>query len=314
MRRRKRAVRQKQVVIAVVLLASLFALFLPPAWTGRLITIAQVLVPFQDAAGLAADGAAGALGSSTDPVPAETHQAVQREREAAEHRSAALAVRLAELEREVAALTATRNWGVDGPKIGAAGRLIPARIIADDLLAWRSSRLISAGTLQGVRRGSPVASHFFTIDQGDDSGLRTGMAIVHAETFLGLVEQAGTHTSRVALVSDVSVEMKVRIGRLTDGLFVPLDRYFWLVGRGQGVMHIRDLDRREVESGVVAVGDRVLSDPHSDSLPSAMMIGTIVRIDPDIDRPLLATATVHSAADLSSLRRVYVYDPQGIPR
>ena len=78
-------------------------------------------------------------------------------------------------------------------------------------------------------------------------------------------------------------------------------------------MQIRDVKRRDVESGVVRTGDTVLSDPVSGLLPAAMTIGHIVEIKPDRANPLLSILTVQSAVDAKDLRRVYVYSPGRSP-
>ena len=130
------------------------------------------------------------------------------------HQVAALTIRVAELEREVGILTATRLWDVDGARLGASGQLIPAGVVTGDLLPWRSSSLINAGTLQGVRPGAAVTSCHFTVNRGTDDSVRNGLAILLGETLIGWVEQAGTHTARVKLLTAPSVAMKVRIGRL----------------------------------------------------------------------------------------------------
>ncbi|UCC32206.1 MAG: rod shape-determining protein MreC [Phycisphaerales bacterium] len=243
-------------------------------------------------------------------VSRASYEALAREKAALEHQVAALTVRVEQLEEEAGILAATRLWEVDGQRIGTEGRLIPARVITADLLPWRSSRLINAGSLQGVRRGSAVVSRYFAIDRGEADGVRDGMAILLREVFVGLIdEQTGTHTSRVKLLSDVSVEMKVRIGRFTDAGFTALDRHFWLMGRGGGVMEIRDVQRRDVDDGVVKIGDVVLSALVSGLLPVAMTVGEVVDIKPDRDNPLLAILTIKSSVDEDSLHRVYVYDP-----
>ncbi len=299
----------KKTMLAVLLAGAGGALLLPDEWTGKLISIVQVIVPFQHAASGVAGSVSGALEDEDPPVSAEAYEALRREKAALEHRIAALTVRASQLEREVGILTATRLWEVEGRRIGAAGRLIPAGVVTADLLPWRSSRLINAGSLQGVQRGAAVTSCFFTVDRGDKDGVRDGMAILLGETLVGLVEQTGTHTSRVKLLSDVSVEMKVRIGRFGDGEFVLYDGYFWLTGRGRGTMQIRDVDRRGFEAGVIQAGDIVLSDPASAALPTAMTIGKVVEITPDRDNPLLCILTVESEVSERGLRRVYVYDP-----
>ena len=204
------------------------ALLLPHGWTRRLISLVQVLVPLQHAATTVTDSVARAMEGDAPPVPADTYEALQREKLALEHRMASLELRVAELEDENTLLTATRLSEVDGWRIGARGRLIPARVIAKDVLGWRSSALIDAGSLQGVQPGSAVASHLFEVDQGKTAGVRSGMAILRGEVLIGLVEQVGTHTARVKLLSDVSVESKVRIGRFTESGFQAVRSSFWV--------------------------------------------------------------------------------------
>ncbi len=302
----RRSSRRTYLIVLVVL--SVTALLLPGRWTGKLIGLVQVIVPFQHAATAAVDSVGDALHGSGTAVSQEAYEALERQKEASDHRIAALTVRVAELEREVEILTATRLWDAEGQRIGAVGRLIPAGIVTDDLLAWRSSRLVNAGSLQGVQHGSAVTSQHFTIDQGGNSDVRDGLGVVLGEVFVGLVEQVGTHTARVRLLSDVGVEMKVRIGRFTDDGFMPLDKYFWLAGRGNGVMEIRDAERRDVDAGLIRDGDIVMSGPAGLILPAAMTIGKITAVAPNRDNPLLSILTVKSAVDVASLRRVYVYE------
>lgn len=304
---------------------------LPADWTGGLISLVQVLVPFQHAASAVMN-----KGTQVDPRTGadESNQgstSIHLEKAALAHQVTALTVRVAELEREVGILTATRLWDVAGRRLGASGQLIPAGVVTGDLLPWRSSSLINAGTLQGVRPGAAVTSCHFTVDRGADDGMRSGLAILLGETLIGWVEQAGTHTARVKLLTDPSVEMKVRIGRfekVTDAsvdskpqgglkpaasnqqpVFRLAEGYFWLTGRGNGRMQIRDVKRGDVESGVVQVGDTILSDPASGLLPAAMTIGHVIEITPDRANPLLSILTVRAEVDEKALRRVYVYDP-----
>lgn len=309
MRSRRKTLPSRKTLITCLLAASVLALLLPRDWTGGLISLVQVIVPFQDAVVTGVESVARAVGSDDGQVPQARFEALERERAALEHQVAALSMRVSQLEEEVGVLAATRLWEVDGQRIGARGRLIPARVITADLLPWRSSKLINAGTLQGVRRGSAVMSRYFTIDRGEADGARDGMAILLKEAFVGVIDkQTGTHTSRVKLLSDVSVEMKVRIGRFSETGFAALDRYFWLMGCG-GVMEIRDVEQRDIDDGVIKVGDTVLSDPAGGVLPAALTVGKVVDIRPDRDNPLLAILTVESPVDEDSLRRVYVFDP-----
>lgn len=309
-RRRKPVGRSTKVILSALLLISAAAILFPQRWTGGLISLVQVIVPFQDAATVAVDAVSSLGEVRPSAVPNEAHEALKREKAAAEHQAAALAARVEELEGEVAVLTSTRLWSVAGQRLGASGRLIPARVVSRDILPWRSSRLLNAGSVQGVQDGAAVTSHVFTVDRGEDAELRSGLAILLGETFIGVIQQTGTHTSRMKLLSDVSVQMKVRIGRWTGERFVLVDRYFWMSGRGSGRMEIRDVERKDVETGIVQVGDTILSDPQSDVLPAAMTIGKVTAASADRDNPLFAVLTITAAVPEESLRRVYIYDPQ----
>lgn len=313
MPRRRRVAPSTRLVLTSLFFLSVVGLVLPRSWTHSLISLVQVVIPFVDGVESATDSVLGTASGAASPVPAEIHDTLQRQKRALEHQVVALASRVRSLEDEVSLLTATRMWKVGEDRLGARGRLVPAKVIHRDLLSWRDSQLVRTGTLQGVRRGSPVASAHFTIDQGSVAGVRSGLSIVLGETLIGFVEQCGTHTARVKLLSDVSVQMKVRIGRLTSEGFIPRDGFFWLVGRGRGLMELRDLDRSDIRGGRIRAGDIVLADATSSLLPVAMVIGRIVQIEPDRTNPLLSIATVRGDVEAATLQRVYVYDPQHDP-
>jgi len=272
-------------------------------------SLVQVLVPFQHGVQLATDAVTPV---HPDDVPRDPGEmaAVVRERAALRNQVASLEVRVADLESENRLLSGTRLWSVEGERIGAQGRLIPGRVVTSDLLAWRASQLLNIGRLSGVGAGDAVVSGHFWIDRGEDAALRGGLAVLLAETLVGFVEEVGSHTSRVKLLSDPTVEMKVRVGRFVGEAFEAEAQAFWLVGRGQGLMEIREVDQRDVERGVIRTGDTVLSDPFSTNLPAAMVIGSVADAVPDRARPLLVNLTVSPAVEPSALRRVYVFDPQ----
>ena len=299
----------RKSTLIVLFVIALAALIMPQSIGGRLISLVQILIPFQHAASSATDALVGEAGASTTDVSGAEYDAIKREKLALEHRLASMSLRVEDLQRDVGILTATRSWDVEGQRLGSQGQLIPAGIVTPDLLSWRSSRLINAGSLQGVKMGAPVASRYFTIDRGDETGVQNGMTILRGESFIGIVEQTGTHTARIKLLSDISVEMKVRIGRFEGDTFTLIGDYYWMVGRGKGKMEIRDVPRREVEEGGLMVGDVVLSDPTSGALPSAMTIGRVVEVRLDRDQPLFSILKVQSEIDEAWLQRVYVFDP-----
>lgn len=276
-------------------------------------SLVQVIVPVQDSVSSAGRAAHTLSTNGSVTISPGDFSASQRRQAALEHQTAALSERVEELEREVQVLNATRLWDVGGRRIGSRGRLIPARTVAGDMLSWRSSALVTAGSLQGVAPQSIVVSSMFTVDRGETAGIREGLAILLGEAYVGMVEQVGTHTSRVKLLSDPSVQMKVRLGRFEDAGFSLADGYYWLVGRGDGRMEIRDVEAKNLESGAVRVGDTVVSDPTDAELPAALTIGKVVRIMPNRDRPLFANLEIEPSVKEGNLARVYIFDPGADP-
>lgn len=287
----------------IAIAVGVVALLLPQRWTKRLAGLTQVLVPFQDAVASTADGISARVAMS--PAPAGDDLSAQ----AAGHQAAALAVRVQQLEADVKLLTATRTWDPAGRRIGARGRLIPARVLTEDLLAWRASRLVDGGTAKGITIGDPVTTAQFTIEPVAGEGVRSGLGVLTGEVLIGIVSQAGSQAARVRLLSDPDSAMKVRVGRLTAQGFEGPARYYWLVGLGPGRMELKDAEAVDVEAGLIRVGDLVLSDPEDELLPAAMMIGRVAAVDANREKPLFAVVSVTAAIAEKSLRRVFVFDP-----
>lgn len=310
-RHRKRWTRRERAVIAVPLIVSLILWLLPTSWTGQLLNAVQLLNPFH----VAADGSLSALASALDRpeamLTADEARRLELTHAALRHQIIALSARVDELSREVRWLGGTREFTVDGRQLGPVGRLIPASVLGDDFLPWRASLLLTAGATEGIHTGHPVTSRHFTIGLGSEDAVLTGQSILLGEVLIGWIEQAGSHAARVRLCSDVATQMKIRIGRWRDEGVALVDGYYWLTGRGRNTMQVGGVERRLVdgEAPAIAVGDLVVSDPMNQSLPAALVVGTIEAIAPDRHNPLLAVVTVRAPLDGRSLDRVYVFDP-----
>ena len=146
MRQHKRAIFSRCKLLPALGFFAVILFLLPQSWTGGLISLVQVLVPFQDGAiagvHLVADDGLG--GSSS--VSAEAYQTLLTEKNALDNRMASLALLVSELEEEVDLLHATRVWGAADSRLGARGQLIPAKVVGEDVLPWRSSRWVNAGS------------------------------------------------------------------------------------------------------------------------------------------------------------------------
>ena len=305
MRRSRRKLNRKRL-LTILVIVSVIGVMLPERLTGRLINLVQVLIPFQDWATRSANAAGDALDRPAGATVARpAFEALRREKEALRHQLASIATRFHELEREHHQLAGIRRRGLRG------GRLIPARVVATDALSWRKSRLINAGTLSGVKRAAPVTSDHFAIHLDQPEAVRQGMSVLASEALIGFVDQVGTHSARVRLLTDRETRMKVLIARLEDGKYYPLDKEFWLVGTGAPLLEIRDIDHRYVKTGAVTEGDCVLTSAADTGLPASLTVGTISRVRPDPDNGLLYRLDVEPPLKPEDIRTVFVVDPHG---
>lgn len=311
MRRRRSTSARRRLIVVGLFALSILALIVHGAWGGRPLSLLQVLIPFQDAVTTSMNGVGDWVagdGGATASDPA-TARALQQENEALRRQVAALTVRMRDVLEENAVLTAIRLHTVDGARLGVRGSLIPADVVAGDVLPWRASAWINSGKLSGVRSGAAVTSASFTLDQGREQGIVPGLAVLLSEVMVGTVVNAGTHSARVRLLGDPEARLRVRLGRFRDGSFHTADAVFWLRGSGDGAMRIRDVPLGDVNAGHYAVGDTVLVDPDAGAAPAALTVGTVSAIEPDRENPLLTILEVRSPVDLDRLRRVYVFDP-----
>ncbi len=283
-------------IAAVLLLGSGIAVLLPTGITRRVSDALQVLVPFQDGVNRVAELAA--------PPPTDTRQI-----DGLRFMADSFAAQNRKLRDDVEQLTRVRGRG-----LGRRGRLIPARVVADDAASWRRSKLILGGTRSGVTRQSGVLTSTFSVDLGSEGGVPTGSAVLAAEVLIGVVEHAGTYTSRVRLLSDPQTRMPVAIGRVQDGAFSGPDAAFWLMGTGRGGIEIRDVHHRYVTEGSIRVGDTVLTRTDEVTLPPSITIGVIGEILTDPGNGLLFVLEVTSPVDVEDVRNVYVADLTEAPR
>ena len=95
--------------------------------------------------------------------------------------------------------------GIRDRGLGPEGRLVPARVISEDVLPWRRSKLVSAGTLRGVRNGAAVTSHRFTADAGSEAGVSD--VILQNVAVRGIDQIADEDRNKPQVVRTVTVEV-----------------------------------------------------------------------------------------------------------
>lgn len=154
------------------------------------------------------------------------------------HQAMALEQRLAEYEELL------------DPKVVEPRRYIPAQVIAENGGPFSRALVLSAGSDDGIRRGSAVI---------DGAGL------------IGHVVTTGRHASRVLLLTDANSHIPVYIEAVdTEGL---------LSGTAERRAEIKQFAGRP--KGELTVGMRVVTSGTGGSLPRGLPVGEIVRLTED---------------------------------
>ncbi len=299
---RSRRLSTRRIFFACLVLA-LLAIWLPQRWTRPLGNITQLIAPVQDALFRGGQSVAGQL-EAPGGVRQEEYEAVRASGEALRNQVVALSARVSQLEEINRELTGLRQAGF--PR---EGRLIPARVLRGDAVAWRDAVLLDRGGSSAAKPNDWVVSRKF-VNVGAEQGVTDGMAVLASETLVGRVLHTAPYTATVLLLSDPSMRLeKVRVGRVNNGQLSLLEADFLLCGVGRGRMVIEDVDRRYVDPPRIREGDLVVSPPDDPRLPFSLVIGRIVGIEPHENSPLLLSRLrVEPIVAPTELTSVYVVD------
>ncbi len=312
----------RNVVFAFLMILSAALMVVPSRWTGGLKCARQLVAPFQDGMYVLTVGPLSPRSDTRARISAKEHHELLTKLKAAQNQIISLNLLLRELEAERPTIglilqklsdrSATRN-----------GRVVPARVIAADSAAWRDTLLLDKGRRNGVSREQWVASRRL-LDAGIKDGVRKGMVTLAREFLLGRIDELTPYSSRLVLLSDQDSREPVWVGRVEAETFriagpVELVRQgkpwaepgqevaFVLAGEGNGRMVISGVHEDYVNSDVIQVGDLVVSAGTSASLPIAMVVGHVVKIEDDTHRQH-RRLVVRCPVDERRLRWVYIVD------
>jgi len=284
--------------------ASALSVLLPPGWTNPLKHVGQLLVPPQDLIYGISHRAAHAVAVLDLPDPSGPSEAEALRLELASQTAA-----LEEARSENDRLRALRAESVP-PGVP----VLPAKVVARDVAAWRDSALVARGSLRGVSASDWVTGRFF-VNQGRASGVEEGQAVLAEHCLLGRVEQVSPYMARVQLFSDVdSPRIEVRIGAIEGRKFKFVEYPCSLRGAGRGKMVIEGVDYRVVQGGEqrkdgprrIGVGDLVFTAPGQLGLPSPMVVGRVRELLEDPMKRLVYNISAEPIVRIEELGDVYV--------
>ncbi len=289
-----------------LLLLSGVALCLPARWSNAFKHIVQIMVPAEDLLYATSHRTVQSMKHISD---GDTFELTEREGLV---RELAAQYALAEqLRKEMADLQSLRN-GCAPLSIP----ILPAKVVARDIVASRDSLLVEQGTFRGIGWRDWVASRLF-VRQGYENGVDPGQAVLTRECLLGRVEQVSPYMCRVQLLSDVSSPpIEVKVGAVVDGKPRFVDYACSLHGRGRREMVIKDVpymhvqvdgeEGTEPEAKRIGIGDLVYSAPGQLGLPVPLIIGRVVAFETNPKKRLVHTVVVEPAIEIEDLRDVYI--------
>jgi cell shape-determining protein MreC len=296
-----------RAIYVLLLFLSAAALWMPREWSDSLKHPMQVIVPGDDLSFALSQGAVKATSRLEDATGSASI-----EREAMMHELASQIAAAEQLRRENARLRNLRVAYLSPPL-----PILPAKVVAWDIVSWRDSLLVARGSSRGVGWPDWVASRLF-VNEGGESGVEQGQAVLARECLLGRIEQVSPYMARVQLFSDVdSPRIQVQIGAVAANKVEYVDYPCSLRGMGRSRMVIEDVPYQHVQASTtgedagagdrkIRVGDLVYSAGDQLGLPVPLIIGKVSGLEQNPKKRLVYTVAVEPAVEIAEIREVFI--------
>jgi cell shape-determining protein MreC len=296
-----------RAIFVLLLLLSAAGLWMPREWSDAMKHPVQVIVPGDDLLFAIGHGAMESTSRLDD-----TAREARLEREAMMHELASQIAVAEQLRQENARLRGLRE-----KYVAPALPILPAKVVAWDIVSWRDSLLLARGSSRGAGLQDWVASRLF-VNEGGESGVAEGQAVLARECLLGRIEQASPYMARVQLLSDVdSPRIQVQIGAVAGQKVEFVNYPCSLRGMGRGRMVIEDVPYQYVQSDEtdegargggrkIRAGDLVYSAADQLGLPVPLIIGKVAGLEKNPKKRLVYTVSVEPAAAIADIREVFI--------
>jgi len=213
-----------------------------------------------------------------------------------------------------------------GPIEDLQCELIPARVVAEDSLPYGQTRSLNVGQKDKAVARAPVISAEPVLLTDRSKALPTRLAVVTGSALVGRLSQADAFTSSMMLITDRAFSTRARMLRIVDArnprkivvttggqaaeedLSVDNNSLIEVEARGDGAGGLVIGDVSEYHN--IRSGDMLLT-AEDRYLPLPVRIGRVYKVQKDPKHPLRVIVWVRPAADLESLRDVYIVIPLG---
>jgi len=143
----------------------------------------------------------------------------------------------------------------------------------ENLLKFKRKLIYSSVVANVVGRDPSFWNSTMIIDKGSHDGIKQGMPVVNALGVVGKIAEVGETTSKVVLLTDPQFSVAALIQQPRESGLVS--------GTLKGGCRMRYI-RPEAN---VHVGDKVITSKLSSSFPEGLLIGEIIEIDNNIQKP-----------------------------
>jgi rod shape-determining protein MreC len=146
----------------------------------------------------------------------------------------------------------------------------------------------------------------FTIDKGEQDGVRSGMAVATSRGLVGRVLRATDASAKVLMIADANSAVTARV-QATGATGVVRGRVDSKLGTDEPKL----LMEKIAHDDRLFVGDIVITSDLGGMFPDGLMVGTVTQVRRR-DGDLFQEALVEPAVEISRLERLYVIgEPAG---
>ncbi len=162
------------------------------------------------------------------------------------------------------------------------------------LLGFREKYIYATLPAQVIGSSGNVQSHLFTIDKGEDSGLKPDMAVITGDGIVGKVRDVFPHSAQVLAINDQTSGA---------GAILETTRIRGILrGNADGQLMVVGVERDER----IQPGEKVLTAGGDLIFPRGLPVGVVDKVVRDPDHDALVEVMVKPAAHLDRLDEVLV--------
>lgn len=311
----------KQTIFLLLLVFSLLSAMLGQ-WVARpLRRVAYVvLAPLSDMGTRASTAIESKVAEIKSPtISQDDARRLEQENQVLGAQVDSLAQRIIEKDRQIGEILKVRQ--MCDPNNDLPCDIIPARVIGNDSLPYGQTLIVTPGQ---VREGSPVTTRLLLTNRS--KALPTQLSVVTSTTLVGRVVDTGAFAARLQLLTDRAFRIDARVRRVLDPAkprTINAMRGSTMVrqtltnennvlvdvmgARGDGDRHVAVVNVKD-ESQIMP-GDELVTRGDDRFMPAQILIGKVVDVQGDPKHAGFVSLTVAPAADLDSLREVFIIAP-----